>query len=244
MQTLHSKTRNRFIKGFILLVLLASCEAPTNTLTLEPPKIQNPGQQVSLLMQTINLAISVSKDPQDSISFTAHGLPPGLEIDQSGIIAGKPNLADTYETTINVKGKQDQVETTFTWIINTAPSNTAPTITSPGNQETLVNENVNLQLVASDADGDVLMFSSSTLPPGLSLAASTGLITGTPTQVGSYAVVVTVNDGHEGLDTASFTWDIKPQEPASPLVAHWTFDETSGNQAMDSFWKQQYCHHS
>ncbi len=231
MQTINS---NRFIKGLILLVLLASCKTPTTTLTLAPPKIQNPGQQTSLLLQTINLTLSVSKDPQDSISFTAQGLPPGLELGVStGVISGKANLAGSYETIVTVQGKQLKDKTTFTWIINPAPSNTAPTITSPGNQETPVNENVEFQLVANDADGDTLTFSSSTLPLGLSFAASTGLITGTPTQVGSYAVV-TVSDGHEGLDTASFTWEIKPQEPASPLVAHWTFDEGSGNQAMDT----------
>jgi hypothetical protein len=234
MQTTRGTTWNRFIAGFILLVL-ASCETPTATPTLEPPKIQNPSQQVSLLMQTINLVISVTKDPQDSLSFTAQGLPQGLEIDAlTGVISGKATLAGSYEVTVRAQGNQHKDEIGFTWIINAPPSNTAPTLTSPGNQETLVNEPVELQLVASDADGDDLSFSSSTLPPGLSLAATTGFITGTPTQVGSYAVVITVNDGHEGLDTANFTWEIKPQEPASPLVAHWTFDETTGNQATDS----------
>src|SRR5258708_2801562 len=56
--------------------------------------------------------------------------------------------------------------------------NVAPVITNPGLQG--YNEGVTASLLvhASDADGDVLTFSASSLPQGLSIDSSTGLISG------------------------------------------------------------------
>jgi hypothetical protein len=64
-----------------------------------------------------------------------------------------------------------------------------------------------LALVASDPDGDGLTYSASGLPPGLSINAASGLISGTLTaaSAGTYNVITTVSDGRL-VDTQSFTW--------------------------------------
>ena len=69
---------------------------------------------------------------------------------------------------------------------------------------------MSLQLVAFDADGDPLTFSllHPTLPAGLTLDASTGLITGTPTTAGSAPVFVSVSDGDGGTDGKTFSWTV------------------------------------
>jgi hypothetical protein len=65
--------------------------------------------------------------------------------------------------------------------------------------------------VASDPDNDPLTYSATGLPSGLSINATTGIISGT---VGFNAsatnnVIVTVNDGHGGtVSTAAFAWTI------------------------------------
>ena len=89
--------------------------------------------------------------------------------------------------------------------------NTDPTLTHPGNQNTVVNSSVNLQMQATDPDaGDTLTFSDGgTLPPGLSIS-SNGLIYGEPNTVTSTprSVTITVNDDNGGSHSQNFTWEI------------------------------------
>jgi len=59
-------------------------------------------------------------------------------------------------------------------------------------------------LTSMQGDGET--FTSSTLPPGLSISSS-GLITGTPTTAGSYTVTVTPSSGAVP-SSLTFTWDI------------------------------------
>ncbi len=82
-----------------------------------------------------------------------------------------------------------------------------PTITNPGNQATLVNSGVNLQLAASDPNGDTLSYAATGLPPGLVLNTATGLVSGAPSATGSYSVVVTASDG-VNVASASFVWAV------------------------------------
>jgi YVTN family beta-propeller protein len=89
--------------------------------------------------------------------------------------------------------------------------NRAPALAQPANISTVVGDALTLALSASDADGDVLSYSASGLPAGLSLNASTGGITGTPTSASTSTVNVSVNDGKGGTDTRSFTLTVLPQ---------------------------------
>ncbi len=84
---------------------------------------------------------------------------------------------------------------------------TTPSITNPGNRSTAIGTAVNLQLVGSDPNGDVLGYGATGLPQGLSLNGSTGAITGTPTTAGTYDVVVAVSDGVNSA-TANFIWTV------------------------------------
>ena len=85
------------------------------------------------------------------------------------------------------------------------------TVTNPGSQSTVVNTAASLQIHATDsASGQTLTYSATGLPPGLSINASTGLISGTPTATGSYNVTVTVKDGTNASGSTSFTWTITP----------------------------------
>ena len=66
------------------------------------------------------------------------------------------------------------------------------------------------QLAGTDADGDALTYrvTTGTLPTGLTLSTS-GLLAGTPTQVGSSVVTVEVADGKGGTGAAQITFVVK-----------------------------------
>ncbi len=63
-----------------------------------------------------------------------------------------------------------------------------------------------VNVVASDDDGDVLVFDAAGLPDGLSIGSSTGVISGTTTVAGTFAVTVTVTDANTGSDFETFDW--------------------------------------
>ena len=95
--------------------------------------------------------------------------------------------------------------------------NSAPVVTKPANQTGIVGKAVNLAVVASDADGDALTYSASNLPAGLSINASTGVISGTPTAAGTKTVTVTVADYRASTSTTfSFAVNADTTDPSKP----------------------------
>ena len=96
-----------------------------------------------------------------------------------------------------------------------------------GNQSAQVGAIVTLQLTATDLDSPLLTFGATGLPPGLAIDTATGVISGTPTTVGSFNVVVSVSDGINS-DSASLQWTVSqsastftlyPPPPPSPTQA-------------------------
>jgi len=93
-----------------------------------------------------------------------------------------------------------------------------PSFPQPADQTTVVGTGIaGLPLLATDPDGGALQYSASGLPPGLTLGAA-GLITGTPTAPGSYAVTAAVTDGTSRV-SRSFAWTVLPSVPSAQFGA-------------------------
>jgi hypothetical protein len=90
--------------------------------------------------------------------------------------------------------------------------NQAPVLGALANQSHDEGASISLQLTANDPNGSNLTWSATGLPPGLSLNTSTGLISGTLSNLSSgnspYTVNVTVSDGQLD-DTGAFTWTVQ-----------------------------------
>ena len=91
----------------------------------------------------------------------------------------------------------------------TSTGGSGVTVTNPGGQSTAVGAAANLQIQASDsASGQTLTYSATGLPTGLSINSASGLISGTTSATGTFAVTVTVKDTTGASGSASFTWTV------------------------------------
>jgi hypothetical protein len=106
-------------------------------------------------------------------------------------------------------------------------ANVAPILTNPGSQTTTTGQFVQLQLQATDANSDPLVFAASSLPAGLQLA-NTGRISGIPTTAGSYTVTATVTDGALSSQQV-FSWLIRQANVAPTVTAPATQTSTAGD---------------
>ena len=87
--------------------------------------------------------------------------------------------------------------------------NAAPEVTTPGDQTNDEGDTVSLAIAATDPDDDALTYSATRLPDGLSINASTGLISGTLTFESATTVTVTVSVSDGTLTTeVDFYWTV------------------------------------
>lgn len=85
------------------------------------------------------------------------------------------------------------------------------TVASPGNQSGTAGVAIApLTITATDSDSSqTLTFSAAGLPTGLVISGA-GVITGTPTVQGTYAVTITATDGTGASGSTGFSWVISP----------------------------------
>ena len=135
------------------------------------------------------------------------GLPPGLGLNTStGVISGTPTTTGTYTFTVTVTdslGGTDSVTFTLTIVAHVTITTTSPLPTgevSVPYSDTLT--------ATGGATPYTWAVTAGTLPAGLTLNATTGVISGTPTTAGTVTFTVTVTDSVGGTASASLTMTI------------------------------------
>jgi YVTN family beta-propeller protein len=106
------------------------------------------------------------------------------------------------------------------WAEKTVMVNRPPAMALPTAKSSVVGRLANVSISAGDPDGDGLTYSAKGLPDGLSIGATSGVISGWPTTVGSMTVSVTVSDGQGGSTTQDFIWRVtEPILAVAPVLA-------------------------
>ena len=206
--------------------------AVINVILPQSPEVTQPEDQEDNEGDPITPLQIVATDPNDDVmTYAATDLPTGLSIDPgtgeiTGTIAytaaeGSPTKI--YSVTVTVTDdspEENETSVVFSWTINRV--NMAPVLEDPGPQENHEGDVVDLQIVATDANEDPLIYAAIGLPPGLSIDTSTGLISETISGaiVSTYSVSVTVTDGEAPTEQVDFDWVItnenRPPEIAQP----------------------------
>ena len=143
-------------------------------------------------------------------------LPTGLSFaPATGIISGTPTQTGSFPVTLSATNAGGTTAVSLTLVINAAPA--APVITSnsivPGAR---VGTAFSFQLTSTGTPA-ASSYSATGLPAGLSLAAGTGLISGTPTAFGSFAVTVSATNSAGTGPTSILTISVAPSA-AAPVI--------------------------
>ena len=163
---------------------------------------------------------ALATDPENSsltFSITSGALPSGLSLNTStGVISGTPtgiSSNTTYSFTISVTEGSNTLSRNFSILINSIVSWN----TSAGNIGTVYPDATSVfsYNLSTNAIGNTISYSilSGSLPSGLSLNTSTGVISGTADTVGSNTTSTFTIRASDGTDTADRQFNIIVNAP-------------------------------
>ncbi|MDJ0788590.1 MAG: putative Ig domain-containing protein [Myxococcota bacterium] len=206
-----------------------------------PISVSPVADQLSTEGDVVSLQVVASGGDTGSLDYQASGLPAGLSIGSStglitGTIAAGASTSSPYAVSVTVDDGDgdatDAVTENFSWTVN-PPAGTTPIDVVPvADQSSTEGDVISLQVVASGGDTGTFDFQATGLPPGLSIAQATGLITGTISAGAStgspYAVSIDVDDNDaDGTDvvTRAFSWTV--DAPSTPISVTPIADQSS-----------------
>jgi uncharacterized repeat protein (TIGR01451 family) len=184
-----------------------------------PVTITQPADQTSNAGATASLSIGASDSTSGTLRYAAQGLPPGLVISgTTGAISGTiaTTASGAYSVTVGAGDGTYGAAATFTWTVNSPIS-----ITAISGQTNDAGQSASLHVLATDATSGTLSYSATGLPAGLSISSSTGVISGTLSDGGSWQPTVTVGDGTYS-NSVSFGWAV-----SSPILVTDRGDQTN-----------------
>ena len=151
-------------------------------------------------------------------SLAVTNLPPGLTFDLTlpplHAIVGTPSAAGTFQVGLSATNSQGTTNATLTLTVQPAPTS-GPVIKSGTAVTGRVGQPFSFQVYTTGGT-PAARVSASGLPPGLSIDAVTGRISGTPAAEGSSAVTLTVTDG--AFTTSSILQLTFTADPALPVI--------------------------
>lgn len=175
-------------------------------------------------------ATATDTDPFDALTFSLAGtVPQGASITTDGVFSWTPTESQgpggySFEVVVSDDGAPS-LSDTETVTVTVAEVNAAPTVTGPGDQANAEGDSISVFASASDSDipANTLTWSASGLPPGLSIDASTGEISGSVEHTGAaaspHSVILTVSDGDQN-GQSSLQWTVtnsnRPPELSAP----------------------------
>ncbi len=148
----------------------------------------------------VSLPVGAVDPDGDAMTFSATGLPSGLAIDAlSGVISGSLpyDAAGIYNVVIDVIDDGAPPRSAQgSFVFEVSNTNRAPILSVPDVVTATEGLPFELNLQATDPDGDAVSFTAEGLPPGLAVDSGVPALTGVPEAgtAGSYTVLLNARD--------------------------------------------------
>ena len=183
-----------------------------NSLALSIPTAFLPG---GVEFQPYGGATIVVTGGSSPYTIIASGLPSGMSINaQTGAITGTPSAAGTFSPTFTATDSlNNKVSTTLSLTIAVPPVRISTPSTLP---DGTVGVGYSATIGTLGGTSPITFTFTGSPPPGLSFIANSGLVTGTPTTVGTFGFTVKASDAANTSDARDFTITIKPPPLSIP----------------------------
>lgn len=169
--------------------------------------------------------------------ITSGSLPGGISLGTStGKVSGTPKAEGTSSFTVRVQDSNDLTASAALRIsVETSGSHSTLSITTGGMPSGMVGASYKVTLAASGGTTPYKWsITSGSLPAGLSLNSSTGLIGGVPSEQQSASFIVKVTDSAENTAQGGFSLNISAKGRGSTLTI--TTPLLPGGQVSKSYW--------
>jgi len=177
-----------------------------------PPQILSAPQQNGAAGQPYTYAVRAEDADGDPIQYQIVGShPTGLDFSSpsSNLLKWANPVAGSYPLTIEVSDGLGGTDTqSFTLVVAAAAPNHPPVLNWIPKQTTRASQLFTDTVVATDPDGDSLQYQLLGFNYWLSIGASTGVLSGTPS-AGTYTITVQVTDGHGGVAEETYALVVK-----------------------------------
>ena len=179
--------------------------------TTDPPLITSPLTAAGMIGQAFTYQFLAS----DATSLSVSDLPAGLSFDPNlAAIVGIPSEVGTFNVGLSASNANGTTNATLVLTVQPRPAS-GPIITSSTAVTGRTGRRFLFQVVTTGGS-PAERISASGLPPGLTIDPVTGIISGTVTADGSFAVTLTVIDG--SATTTSTLQLTFTSDPAIPVI--------------------------
>ena len=188
-----------------------------SVLATAPPVFTNGAPGAGTINTAYSFTFTATGSPAPTFSLTSGSLPTGVSLASTGILSGKSTATGIFTGVITAKnGIAPNAVQSFSITIN--PKSTVPILTDgPPPTTATVGTPYNFTYTASGFPIPTYGLNSGSLPPGLTLAQS-GLLSGTPTQTGTYTGTVNAFNGNSPTPIQAFSITVQPANAAPSIT--------------------------
>lgn len=160
-----------------------------------------------------------------SYAVTTGSLPSGMTLSSSGVLSGTPTVTGSFNFTVSVSDASGCAGSTAYTLSVACPNYTFGGAYGAGTAGVAYSQAPSV----SGGIAPVTYSATGSLPPGLSMAAGTGTVSGTPTGTGTYSFTLNTTDANGCTGAASYSITINcPTNGASLTLPQTVFCANAG----------------